>query len=195
LMPANRGSAVAARSLLDNWLMPVLVQPNVTPLLVVGYMVFAASTELSPGGSVTNPWVPRKSKPACQGCEDEVMVRLTVVVCVMPPPLAVTVMGEVPVAAEEPTAMVIVELPAPPEIDVGLKLTATPLGAPEADNEIAELNPPMLVVVIVDVPELPVATLTAVGETDTVKSLDAVIVRLAVVVCVIPPPVAVTVMG
>ena len=68
--------------------------------------------------------------------------------------------------------MLIVELPAPPGIDVGLKLTVTPLGAPEADNEIAELNPPMLVVVIVDVPELPVATLTAVGEADTVKSLD-----------------------
>jgi hypothetical protein len=66
--------------------------------------------------------------------------------------------------------MVIVELPAPPAIDVGLKLTVTPLGAPVADNEIAELNPPMLVVVIVDVPELPVATLTAVGEADTVKS-------------------------
>ena len=91
--------------------------------------------------------------------------------------------------------MVIVELPAPPEIDVGLKLTVTPLGAPEADNEIAELNPPMLVVVIVDVPELLVATLTAVGEADTVKSLIAVIVRLTVVVCVIPPPLAVTVMG
>jgi hypothetical protein len=65
--------------------------------------------------------------------------------------------------------MLIVELPAPPEIDVGLKVTVTPLGAPVDDNEIAELNPPMLVVVIVDVPELPVATLTAVGEADTVK--------------------------
>ena len=65
--------------------------------------------------------------------------------------------------------MLIVELPAPPEIDVGLKLTVTPLGAPEADKEIAELNPPMLVVVIVEVPEPPVATLTAVGEANTVK--------------------------
>src|SRR5713101_8013848 len=139
-MPANRGSAVAARSRPTSWLLPVLVQPNVTPLPVVGYMVFAASTKLFPGGSATNPCVTRKSKPACQGCEDEVMVRLTVVVCVIPPPLAVTVMGEVPVAAEEPTAMVIVELPAPPEIDVGLKLTVTPLGAPEADNEIVEIK-------------------------------------------------------
>jgi hypothetical protein len=51
-----------------------------------------------------------------------------------------------------------------------LKLTVTPLGAPEADNEIAELNPPMLVVVIVDVPEPLVATLTAFGEADTLKS-------------------------
>ena len=76
-----------------------------------------------------------------------------------------------------------------------MKLTVTPLGAPVADNEIAELNPPTPVAVIVDVPELPVATLTAVGEADTVKSLDAVIVRLTVVVCVIPPPLAVTVMG
>jgi hypothetical protein len=91
--------------------------------------------------------------------------------------------------------MVIVELPAPPEIDVGLKLTVTPLGAPEAENEIAELNPPIAVVVIVEVPELPVATLTAVGEADTVKSLDALMVRLTVAVCVIPPPLAVTVMG
>jgi len=76
--------------------------------------------------------------------------------------------------------MVIVELPAPPEIDVGLKLTVTPLGAPDADIEIAELNPPIAVVVIVDVPELPVATLTPVGEADTVKS------GVTDVCCVIP---------
>jgi len=67
--------------------------------------------------------------------------------------------------------MVIVELPAPPEIDVGLKLTVTPLGAPVADNEIAELKPPTAVVAIVELPEFPVATLTAVGEADTVKFL------------------------
>ena len=96
---------------------------------------------------------------------------------------------------DEPTAMVIVELPAPPEIDVGLKLTATPLGAPEADNEIAELNPPTAVVVIVELPEFPVATLTAVGEADTAKLLGTLTVRLTVAVCVIPPPFAVTVMG
>src|SRR5262249_17693646 len=77
------------------------------------------------------------------------------------------------------TVMVIVELPAPPEIDVGLKLTVTPLGAPEADKEIAELNPPTAVVLIVELPELPVATLTAVGEAATVKFgvLDVCCVR------------------
>ena len=91
--------------------------------------------------------------------------------------------------------MVIVELPAPPGIDVGLKLTVTPLGAPEVDNEIVELNPPIAAVVIVDVPEPPVATLTIVGEADTVKSSDEVIIKLTIVVCVIPPPLAVTVMG
>ena len=82
-------------------------------------------------------------------------------------------------ATDEPTAMVIVELPAAPEIDVGLKLTVTPLGAPEADNEIAALNPPTAVVVIVELPELPVATFTAVGEADTVKFgvLDVCCVR------------------
>ena len=89
--------------------------------------------------------------------------------------------------------MVIVELPAPPEIDVGLKLTVTPLGAPEADNEIADLNPPLAVVVIVELPEFPVATLTDAGEAATVKPL--VTLRVTLVVCVIPPPLAVTVMG
>src|SRR5215831_9635321 len=67
--------------------------------------------------------------------------------------------------------MVIVELPAPPEIDVGLKLTVTPLGAPEADSEIAELNPPTAVVVIVELPEFPGTTLTDAGEAATVKFL------------------------
>ena len=65
--------------------------------------------------------------------------------------------------------MVIVELPAPPEIDVGLKLIVTPLGTPEADNEIAELNPPVVVVVILEVPELPVDSITVVAEADTLK--------------------------
>jgi len=53
----------------------------------------------------------------------------------------------------DPTAMVTVELPAPgAAIVLGLKLTVVPLGAPEADRLIALLKPPLMVVVIVDVP-------------------------------------------
>jgi hypothetical protein len=55
-------------------------------------------------------------------------------------------------------------------IDAGLKLAVTPLGTPEADNVTAELNPAIAAVVIVDVPKLPCATLTVVGDADMVKS-------------------------
>ena len=49
--------------------------------------------------------------------------------------------------------MVMVELPAPGAgIGFGLKLTVVPEGAPEADRLIALLKPPLMVVVIVDVP-------------------------------------------
>src|SRR5580658_9163006 len=59
--------------------------------------------------------------------------------------------------------MDMVELPAP-VIEVGLKVTVTPVGAPEAVNEIAESNPPVTVLVMVDDPELPCTTDTAPGE-------------------------------
>ena len=53
----------------------------------------------------------------------------------------------------EPTVMVIVEVPAPGAgIVCGLKLTVVPEGTPEADRLIALLNPPLIVVVIVEVP-------------------------------------------
>lgn len=49
-----------------------------------------------------------------------------------------------------------VELPLPgAPIEVGLKLAVTPAGRPEADSEIAELKPPLTVVEIVVLPELP----------------------------------------
>ena len=52
-----------------------------------------------------------------------------------------------------PTVMVMVELPEPGAgIGFGLKLTVVPEGTPEADSVIALLNPPLMVVVIVDVP-------------------------------------------
>ena len=49
--------------------------------------------------------------------------------------------------------MVIVELPEPGAgIGLGLKLTVVPDGTPEADKLMALLKPPLIVVVIVDVP-------------------------------------------
>jgi len=49
--------------------------------------------------------------------------------------------------------MVIVELPEPGAgIGFGLKLTVVPEGIPDADRLMELLNPPLMVVVIVDVP-------------------------------------------
>lgn len=49
--------------------------------------------------------------------------------------------------------MLMVELPDPgAAIGVGTKLTVTPVGCPVADKAIAELNPPVTAVVIVDEP-------------------------------------------
>jgi len=60
----------------------------------------------------------------------------------------------VPVTVDEATFIVTVEFPAP-LMEVGLKLTVTPAGWPLAVSEIAELNPPVTVLVIVEFPELP----------------------------------------
>ena len=55
-----------------------------------------------------------------------------------------------------PTVTVIVELPLPGAgIVLGLKLTVVPEGAPEAERLIALSKPPLIVVVIVEVPWLP----------------------------------------
>ena len=52
-----------------------------------------------------------------------------------------------------PTVMVMVELPEPGDGNgLGLKLTVVPEGMPEADRVIALLNPPLMVVVMVEVP-------------------------------------------
>jgi len=74
----------------------------------------------------------------------------------------------VPVAVEEATVMFIVELPVP-VIEVGLKVTVTPVGWPEADNETAELNPPVTVLEMVEVPALPCTTVTEAGEAERLK--------------------------
>ena len=76
-----------------------------------------------------------------------------------------------------------------PEIELGLKLTVTCDGWPLADRLIAELKPFKAVVLIVEVPELPRATVSEAGEALMLKSgVTPVTVRETVVVCVIPPP-------
>src|SRR5580693_728632 len=63
-----------------------------------------------------------------------------------------------------------VDVPEPgAAMDVGLKLTVTPVGWPVADNAMAELNPPETAVVIVDEPLLPCTTETDAGEAEMVK--------------------------
>ncbi len=75
---------------------------------------------------------------------------VTVVVCVMPPPVALIVIVRFPVDALEPTLTVIVDVPLPgAATELGLKVTEFELPSPDADNAIAELKLPEAVVVIV----------------------------------------------
>src|SRR5579871_781555 len=125
------------------------------------------------------------------------MVSEIVALCVMPPPVPVTVMLLVPGVAVLATENVSVELPLPgTAIDVGLKLAVTPAGRPDADNEIALLKPPLTVVLIVELPELPWTIDRLVGDALSVKAGvgAAVTVSEIVALCVRPPPAPVTVM-
>lgn len=64
--------------------------------------------------------------------------------------------------------MVMVEVPAP-VIEVGLKPTVTSAGWPVADKAMTPLKPPVTVLVIVEVPKWPCATVTEEGEADRLK--------------------------
>lgn len=87
-----------------------------------------------------------------------------------------------------------VDAAVPPEVRarlVGLTDAVNPVPA-ESDREIAPENPPILVAVIVDVPEEPASMLT-VGEPEArVKSADCATVRLNEAECVRLPLVPVT---
>jgi hypothetical protein len=76
------------------------------------------------------------------------MVNVTVVECDVPPLVPVTVIVRVPTVARRFTVMVSVDDPAP-VIDVGLKLVVTRLPCPDAESEMAELNPPVTPVLTV----------------------------------------------
>jgi hypothetical protein len=88
---------------------------------------------------------------------------------------------------------VTVELPAP-VIEAGLKVAVTPLGRPLAATAMAELNPPVTVVVNVAVPFAPLATVTVAGEALTAKAGAAVTVSAIVAVWVVDPLLAFTLM-
>ena len=121
-------------------------------------------------------------------------VSVTVVVCRIPPPLPVTLMLYVPAAVLLPTAIVILEVPEPgAAIGLGLKPTVVPEGTPLADRLMALLKPPLTVVVMVELPWAPCATMTEVGAALMVKLGGAVTVSVTLVVCWIPPPLPVTV--
>jgi hypothetical protein len=126
------------------------------------------------------------------GC-DAVTVKLTVVVLlrlivldgVAPAAVAATVSVYVPGAVLTPTAIVIVELPAPGAgIITGLKLTVVPLGMPLADSCTGLLKPPPIAVVIVELPCSPCASVKKAGDADTLSvGRVAFTVRFTVTVC------------
>ena len=92
-------------------------------------------------------------------------------VWVMLSPDPVTVIVYVPGVVVDATAKVAVDVPEPgAAMDVGLNVTVTPVGWPEAVNAIAESNPPETAVVIVEVPLLPSATVTEDGEAAIVNA-------------------------
>jgi hypothetical protein len=104
----------------------------------------------------------------------------------------------VPVGAFLATVRVKFDVPEPgAAIEVGLKLPVTPDGKPVADKAIDALKPPEIAVVTTAKPLWPRRREPEVGETEMVKApLPGVVtVSETVAVCVIPPPVPVTVMA
>lgn len=120
---------------------------------------------------------------------------VTVVVSVRLPLVALTVMVWVPVDAFLEVATVIFEVPEP-VMEVGLKVTVSPLPCPVAERLIEELRVPVTEVVIVELPELPLVIDKEEGEAETVKDpvVAEVTVRETVVVSTVLPLVPLTVM-
>ena len=99
-----------------------------------------------------------------------VTVRVTVVVFTVLPEVPVTVIGYVPDAVVESTVKVRSELPEPGAAMGFVPNPAdAPVGRPDADKVMAPLKPFKAAVLIVDVPVLPWATETVVGEAEMLK--------------------------
>jgi hypothetical protein len=137
------------------------LKPPETVVLIVEFPLLPCTTETAVG----------EADSVNAGVAAAVTVSVTVAVCVIPPPVPVTVIGYVPVAVVDATVSVALDVPEPgAAIDVGLKLTVTPAGWPEADKATAESNPPEIVVLMVELPLEPTTTETAVGEAARVNA-------------------------
>jgi hypothetical protein len=148
---APAGSPDALREMAES-------KPPETAVVIVLVPLAPRATETEPG------------KAEIVKAGGAVTVRVTVDVCVVLPAAPVTVILYAPVATVEATAIVITELPAPgAAMEVGLKVTVTPVGWPLAVTAIAEFSPPETAVVTVDVPVPPCATETEPDEVAMVK--------------------------
>ena len=117
------------------------------------------------------------------------------VLCVTPPLVPVTAIVVVPFLAFLAAVMVMTDDPVPGAgMGFGLKLTVTRLPCPEADNEIAELKPLKAAVLMFEVPELPRATVSEVGEALMLK-FGGGLVTVTLAVPLTLPLAAVTVKG
>ena len=113
-------------------------------------------------------------------------MRLILTECDRVPDLPLTLTLKVPVVAELPTVNVTVLL------DVegfGLKAAVTPIGRLDAEKVTLPVKPSVGLMVIVDVPVLPRATLRLLGDAERLKFGPGFTVRAIVVVCVRPPDV------
>jgi hypothetical protein len=111
---------------------------------------------------------------------------VTEVVWETPPVLPVIVIVRLPVWALLPAETVMTEVPAP-VIELGLNATVTCGPCPEADKAIVELKPPVAVVVIVKVPELPLKMVREPGDALIEKPGEgAATVRETIVVWAVP---------
>jgi hypothetical protein len=90
-----------------------------------------------------------------------------------------------PVVAVALAVRVRVDVPLPgAAIEAGAKLAVTPAGKPEAESETAELKPPLTVVEIVELPDVPCTTERVVGDALSVKFGDVAALTVTAIVAV-----------
>src|SRR6266436_1987878 len=108
-------------------------------------------------------------------------VRLILTECDRVPDLPLTLTLKVPVVAELPTVNVNVL----PEVEeFGLRVAVTPVGRLDAEKLTVPVKPRIGLMVIVDVPVLPRATLRLLGDAERLKFGPGFTARAIVVVCV-----------